>query len=490
MGKTLKKAVTVAVADIVRHGEKLILPEKMKIPEAIDLLERRLKFEQEEVAVQETFLAFPLDGAFAMDKILTKKFGWTPAEATFSFFGKNPPQMISVDVGPDETVQVPWGKFSLPGVDGYIQSSAAQKDGRTCFHLTGVVKRMHEDTVREFFAEIRAFLKTNSIYRGKAIKIRFRDDDGDVLEMPEPKFLETKHIKPENLIYAKDVQNSIETNLFTPIQRVHDLIANGIDVKRGVLLGGHYGCGKTLAAHVASKLAVDNGLTFIYVARADELADAINFAKLYGDPAAVIFCEDIDRALAGQRSVKIDDILNILDGVDSKQLRLITVLTTNHLENINAAMLRPGRLDAIIEVTPPDAEAAERLLRFYGGDAIRPDEDLSAAAKRLAGTIPATIAEVVKRAKLAQLSLQEPGSKVENLTAEALDRAAFTMKTQNELLDRASRPPQAAPTLDQAFGDLVEARLGSGRTRVKGGLSIPGVGDGEIDAKVTRTQVN
>ena len=488
MGQTLDKAgPKKAVAEIVRYGDKLILPDKMKIPEAIDLLERRLKYEQEEVQVQETFLAFPLDGAYAMDKVLTAKFGWTPAEATYSFFGKNPPQMISVDIGPGQTVQVPWGKFSLPGVDGYIMSSSAQKDGRICFHLSGTVKRMHEEVVRDFFAEIRKYLQENSIYRGKAIKIRFRDDDGDVLAMPEPKFLETKDIRPENLIYSKDVQNSVVTNLFTPIERVRDCIANNIEVKRGVLLGGQYGCGKTLAAHVASKLAVDNGLTFIYVTRADELADAINFAKLYGDPAAVLFCEDIDRALAGQRSVKIDDILNILDGVDSKKLRLITVLTTNHLENINAAMLRPGRLDAIIEVTPPDKDAAERLLRFYGGNAIDASEDLSAAAERLAGTIPATIAEVVKRAKLYQLGLQKPGTQVKNLTAEALDRAAFTMKTQNELLDKASRPPQERPNLEEAMREVVRAEVTGGKTRVKGGLSIDGVGDGQVDAKVVHS---
>src|SRR5690606_11293521 len=102
-------------------------------------------------------------------------------------FGKTPPQMISVDISHDETVQVPWGRFSLPGLDGYVQTTSSTKDGRVCFHLSGVVKRYSEEVVREFFAEIREYLKTNSIYRGKAIKIRFRDDDGDALEMPEPK---------------------------------------------------------------------------------------------------------------------------------------------------------------------------------------------------------------------------------------------------------------------------------------------------------------
>ncbi len=490
MSKTLENAVAKkAVAEVVRHGEKLILPEKMKIPEAIDLLERRMKYEQEEVSVEETFLAFPQDGAHAMDKVLTDMFGWTPAEPIPGFFGKTPPKMLTIEVDYGKNIQVPWGRFSLPNVNGWVQSTVEMKDGRVCFKLVGLVKRDSEDTVREFYARIREYLQTHSIYKGKAVKIRFLDDDGDALEMPEPKFLDVTKIKPENLIYSRDVQSSVEVNLFTPVQRVPDCLANGIPVKRGVLLGGMYGCGKTLAAYVAAKHAVEAGLTFIYAPRADELQHAINFAKLYGSPAAVLFCEDIDRAMAGGRTVKIDDILNILDGVDSKDLNLITVLTTNHLENINAAMLRPGRLDSIIEVTPPDAEAAERLLRFYGGAAINKDEDLSDAAQFLAGTIPATIAEVVKRAKLSQLSLQPPGTKVTNLTSSALREAAFTMKTQNELLERASKPAEAPPTLDQALREIVDASVSGGRTRVKGELMTPH-GEGTIDAKVLRSTVN
>lgn len=482
-GKTLDKTQTVSVAKIERHGTALILPEKMEIPDAIDLLERRMKYEQEEVVVQETFLAFPQDGAYAMDRVLTEMFGWTPAEGIPSFFGKQPPQMLSVDVGPNEVVQVPWGRFSIPGVNGWVQSSVAQKDGRVCFHLSGKVKRASEATVLAFFARIREYLKGNSIYRGKAIKLRFRNDDGDVLEMPEPKFLRTDEVKPENLIYSKSIERQVKVNLLTPIERVKDCIANGIPVKRGILLGGPYGCGKTLAAFVASKYAVDHGLTFIYITRADEMADAINFARLYGDPAAVLFCEDIDRVIKGERSVKVDDILNIIDGIDSKNLNLISVLTTNHLENIQPAMLRPGRLDAIIEITPPDAEAAERLIRFYAKDAIAPDEDLTEAGRQLAGVIPATIAEVVKRAKLARLSELPTGSKVTQLSGTSLATAAETMSKQNELLERATRPKDNSPTLEGLIGDVFSARLTDGKARVKGEVYVGGE-QGHIDAKV------
>jgi transitional endoplasmic reticulum ATPase len=257
------------------------------------------------------------------------------------------------------------------------------------------------------------------------------------------------------LVYSRAVEEAITTNLFTPIERMQDCIANNIPVKRGVLLGGPYGTGKTLAATVASKLAEQHGITYLYVPHSDELADAIEFAKQYDRTACVIFCEDIDRAISGERSVAMDDILNILDGIDTKNSKIITVLTTNHLENINPAMLRPGRLDAIINVEAPDAEAVQRLIRLYGEGTIAQDTDLKPSGELLAGTIPAVIAEVVKRAKLVQLQLQEPGTKVENITGEAVYSAAQTMQSQIDLLAAQSAKKVIEPTFKDVIGDAV-----------------------------------
>jgi transitional endoplasmic reticulum ATPase len=214
----------------------------------------------------------------------------------------------------------------------------------------------------------------------------------------------------------------------------------------------------------AARVAEDSGITYIYSPRASELGDAIAFAKQYQSPACVVFCEDIDRTVTGDRTVAIDDILNILDGIDTKNENIITVLTTNHLENVNQAMLRPGRLDAIINVETPDAKTAERLVRYYGGLAINPKEDLTEVGLALAGQIPAVIEEAVKRAKLFQLSLLEEGAAVEDISAEALRQSAATMTKQIELL--AEPKVRDVPTLDQAFhqtmrravnGDQVEA---------------------------------
>lgn len=447
------------VAEVVYHGEQLTLPEGMGMDEAIALLERRRDYLEEEVQVQRTFNVFPWDGANALAEALTKQFGWAAAEGTPGFFGKRPPALLNIEVGPNKTKQIPWGRFSLPGVSGYVQTAATRKDGRICFVAAAEVLRKDEGVINRLFDSIAEYLKKHSIYAGQAIKIRFRDDDGDLLDMPEPKFLDTSATGREQLIYSREVQEAIETNLFTPIERVQDCLDNDIPIKRGVLLGGPYGTGKTMAATVASKLAVDCGVTYLYVPRSDELSDAIEFAKQYQDTACVVFCEDIDRAVSGERSVAMDDILNILDGIDTKASKIITVLTTNHLENINPAMLRPGRLDAIINVQAPDAEAVERLIRLYGHGTVAEDADLGPASELLAGTIPAVIAEVVKRAKLVQLQLQEPGSPVQCISGNAVLKAAETMQDQIELLREQSKPREAEPTFNEVMGGAVAHAL-------------------------------
>lgn len=462
MANTLSQVEkTVDVADIQYHGEQLTIPAGMKIDGAIELLKRRKAYESETTAFSEKFNVLPYDGANALNEVLRRKYGWAQATATPSFFGPQPPQMLTIEVAPNVHKQVPWGRFSLPNLaeGGFIQCDVQKQGGRYYFSVAANVRRMDEEAIRSLFADIRAYLKTGSIYMGQAIKIRFNDDDGDPLGMPVPEFIDTKKIDPNALIYSKDVMNAVQTNLFTPILRVNDCIKNNIPIKRGVLLGGTFGTGKTMAASVASRHAVDTGVTYVYIARADELPAGIEFAKQYQSPACVIFCEDIDRVTDGERDVELDEILNMLDGIDTKNSNIITVLTTNDLNAINAAMLRPGRLDAVIDVVPPDAEAIEKLVRFYAGDTLAPDADLKKVGEVLAGNIPAVVAEVVKRAKLVQLRLQPKGTMVGRIDEEAFVEAAKTMQAQVQLLRERSAKPALPPTLDQALSQLIRFAL-------------------------------
>lgn len=456
MGSSLETAVkTTHVTEVVHHGEKLIIPEGMTLKDAIDVIFRRSKYLDTEVEITEKFDVFPFDGAYGLSQVINAQYGWQEGIAIKSMFGEQKPEIYRIPSSPTEKVDVPWGQFSLPNIKGTITTGLDKGPaGRAIFVLSATIKRKDEPAIRKLFDALREYLRTNSLYRGKAIKIRFKDDNGDAIPLPEPEFIDVENTGPECLLLNDDLMASINANLFTPITRVEDCIQNDIKVKRGVLLGGTYGTGKTLTAYIAAHLAQKNGITFVYTPRASELGDAIAFARQYQSPACVVFCEDIDREMVGERTIKIDDILNILDGVDNKNDNIITVLTTNHLDKVNQAMLRPGRLDAIINIEPPDAKTAERLVRYYGGTSINADEDLSKVGESLEGQIPAVIEETVKRAKLFQLALLDKGNAVVDISAEALRQAAVTMATQIQLL---STPPEVEePSLDRAMMRVVE----------------------------------
>lgn len=429
----------VHAAEVVQHGNKLTVPEGMTIPDAIRLLEAREEYLQQETVLVETYDVFPWDGANALQEVLTAKFGWAQGVTTPGtwFTPDKPPAMIAVEIEPGVTKKVPWGRFELPGVKGYMETAMSVEKNRFVFTLKATILRVHEGTVNAVMQDVREYLKENSIYRGKALKIRFLDADGAVLPLPEITLVDTTKTNTDMLIFSDDLTAQVSTNLFTPIERIADLKANNLPIKRGVLLAGTYGTGKTLAASVAAKKATENDLTFIYVPHADEMAMAVEFAKQYQkDTAAVVYCEDIDRCIGSdERTVEIDDLLNIIDGIDTKSANIIIILTTNDLQSINSAMLRPGRLDAVIEITTPDAGAVERLLRSYGGDLISPEANLRPVGQVLDGQIPATIAEVVKRAKLAQIRRNAPGEPMTQLTPEALLESAKSMSKQIDLLD-------------------------------------------------------
>src|SRR6201999_1301255 len=76
----------IIVAEIVKSGDKLILPESCSLTQAKALIERRMQYEEETVIIDMTYDVFPWDGAHAFAKVLTNKYGWAPGEGPPYFF--------------------------------------------------------------------------------------------------------------------------------------------------------------------------------------------------------------------------------------------------------------------------------------------------------------------------------------------------------------------------------------------------------------------
>ena len=453
MSKTLGEAGKGRVfhAEIVRTGEAITIPDGMDLREVIRVIERRRKFEEEVTEIASSIPVFPLDGANALLEVLNDLYGWAGMQAKQTMSGEQKPTIIEIEIGIGQTKTVPWGLLQLPGMEsGTIETRLDWGGDIAQFQMVAQVKRKYEEKVQAIFETVRQYCRARSIYKGKAFRVQFTDDHGNQMDFPKVSFIDTSNAKPENLILAKKTMEQVETNIFTPIERIVDCEKFGIALKRGAMLGGTYGIGKTLTAYTAAHLAERNHVTFIYCAKARDIAQAVAFARFY-EPA-VVFCEDIDRALKGKRNEQMDKILNTIDGIESKESKIFIILTTNELDSINAAMLRPGRLDVVLKIDLPDEAATERLLRLYGGVNIPVATDLTKIRKLLDGSIPAVIKEVVNRAKLVEVKRSKPNddtNMVLILSEASLLEAAETITDQTKIMESAiERQKLKTVTLD------------------------------------------
>lgn len=448
------------IADKLRYeGAQIILPadpEKMTFKAAHDTLTRIEKEEETTIQIHEIVDAFPLEGAYAMIQAMREIYGWaTPLHGGFF---QVPPTTVSLEVGYRKTVQVIWGRFAVPNIEGEFQSSYAEHQGRICFAINGKVKKKHMPDVKRLADRTRAIVIEQSIYRGQALRLEV-DESGDLNYHQGPAFLDLSHVRPDEMVFTEALTDEILTNIFTPIEHTAACRAAQIPLKRGALLEGPYGCGKTLIAYVTAEKAVLNGWTFIMLNRVSGLPKALEFARRYAP--AVVFAEDIDRSISGEdRTEEIDDVLNEIDGLDAKAHEIMVILTSNHADKISRAMLRPGRLDAVISITPPDAQAAERLIRLYARTTLAADADVSVAATEMAGRIPAVIREVVERAKLYGISR----GRLSAISADDLAASARQMTNHLCLLDGPSTVVKSVEErLGIAMRDLVQrAGIGSG----------------------------
>lgn len=418
-----------------RAGNKLVVPEGMSWDVAIRALEKKKNEESVVVnCVADFDLTLP-EGALTLFRTLDELYGFVELMKTPGFLRENPPSMITVQISPTERVQFPWGRLSVPGIEGYLETGYETRQGFPYFQLRATIKSGSRQEFDRLANAIRN--RKENLYGGKAIRVAFPDLSEDAVGIVDffPVFLELPHITREQLIFAEDIEDIVEVALFTPIERTAFCREHGIPLKRGILLEGPYGVGKTLAANVAARLCAENGWTFIQVNRVQDVARAYQFALRH--QPAIVFCEDIDEVMNEEsgRSEEINAILNSVDGIESKSAEIITVLTTNDLENITKAMLRPGRIDTVIPVRPPDSAAAQRLIRLYAGVALPAAENLSVAGSLLAGHNAAVVREVVNRSKLSAVRRITESGQMLSLIAHDIELAARQMQAHSELLE-------------------------------------------------------
>lgn len=442
-----------AEEDVVFRGDKVILPEKLSLPDAIRFLNEKLEEDEREVDFTRTFKYRPWDGAHATMAALKRAFGMVTQRSTpgFLFFGDRPPQLRTINIGVHETTQVPWGAMALPMLPGVVFELGGTRHPELgpLFKLEASGPRRYRHEIEGVFRLIEHELQSNSIYRGKAF-------DGQT----EPEFLDVSGIDPNKVIYSDDVLTQLEANVWSLLRYTDQMEKLGVSLKRAVLFEGPYGTGKTLGAYLTAQIAQANGWSFVYCRPGrDDLGEVMATARLY-QPACVFF-EDVD-TVAGSESGGTDHVsqlLDIFDGIQAKGTKILCVLTTNHVERVHKGMVRPGRLDAVIHIGALDNDGIERLGRsLINKELLSPDIEWAKVTESMEGFLPAFAKEAYDRAIRYSLS-RNRGMQTLLSTADIVD-AALGLRPQLELMQDAPETPTPDPLGEVLAGTVARGLIG------------------------------
>lgn len=440
------------------EGTQIVLPADMagKMDEVVAFLEEYEENQNTHFRITRTFNFRPNDVFAAFDRAMRRLFGVAGSgKAQFSFFGVEPPEYNTVNSGPNgQTIQVPGGKvrFSLLDADFYLEPTVVPEFG-IVGRIAVEAPKKNRNKIDGFFKVVAEELKNASIYRGKAI----------TAHTTEPQFLDLGAINPERVIYTEGVEVQLRVNLWAPLQYADTLRSNNIPLKRAVLLYGPNGTGKTLAGGLAAMLATQNGWTYILVRAQDDPMAALETAAMYA-PACVMI-EDLDTvASANQQRDQIKLVLDRLDNVAAKGREIMVIFTTNEAADLDRNVIRPGRLDAAIEVGPLDRPGYERLVKaLIAPEFLADDIDYDAVceamfyfdevAKEKRGFLPAFATEAIQRSMRYRIMENQgaPGL----ITTENLVDACHGMADHIALMDAAERADDKRPVLDTAVRETV-----------------------------------
>lgn len=408
------------------EGSQFILPAAMagRVGEAVSFLKDWQQSQEEEYGYGREFKFRPWDGAAAFDRSMKRVFGTSGiGQAIRTLFGSHPPQYITIDAGPGETMQVPWGRVAFAPLNAtFTLDSAENAELGVVFYLHVAAPKKYRAHIEAFFQVVDEELKSGSIYRGRAITAA-----------ATPQFIDTSKVDRSKVVYSDASMEQLDANVWSAIRHADTLRKVGLPIKRQVLLYGPYGTGKTLAGMLTAQEAEKAGFTYIQVRPEDDLYGALKTARLYS-PSIVMF-EDID-SIKTTHTEGVADLLDALDGITNKGVEVMALFTTNHPDRLHRGMMRPGRLDAVIELAGLDAGGIRRLIKATVPDSLlSADLDWDKVVVAFDGLLPAFAKEAIDRAQ--RYAIARSGGVPQIITDTDLIGAADGIRTQVAMMEEA-----------------------------------------------------
>jgi ATPase family associated with various cellular activities (AAA) len=326
-------------------------------------------------------------------------------ESAYLHLAAGPVQRTLVELDEGLTVTcVTKGLYLISGGDGPLAVHVGQDErgyGNPDIELEVMAPEAEQGEL--FVARLRRLMDEHNVYRGRMIALR-GSREGYGQQPMGVEFLARPATARENIVLPSGLLDTIELHTIE-FARVRDVLAaSGRHLRRGLLLHGAPGTGKTLTAgYLAARLA-DRTVLLLTGRGLGLIGPACAIARAL-QPSVVIL-EDIDLVAADREMVELGntsllfELLNEMDGI-GEDADVIFLMTTNRPDLLEPALAaRPGRVDQAVELPLPDDEGRARLLELFsqGLDVSLADGEVLVEATE--GASPAFLRELVRKAAL------------------------------------------------------------------------------------------
>ncbi len=375
----------------------------LRYPDFLNWMENEIKQSKRMSTFNHSLLCFKSDGVYQLNRAISEVFGVVSAvqKSEGPSGGDTAMNTIEITLATGERMHVPYGDIALEDLGEGSMISISYNDDQHKLYIKGKCQYKYVSLINDIVDKTKELLATESIYKNLALEIT---------DVNNPKIMDLSNIEKERMILSKTVEVALRP-LNARIQFPDRCIQQGIPLKYGMLLSGKYGTGKTLVAFKTAVQAIKNNWSFVYLKDPKLLADTIRLCKVIDKTGhgIVIFTEDLDQVARGNRDAAMQDILNTLDGGDTKGMNIITIFTTNHIEAIEPTFLRGKRIGSVVTLSGLDAETAEVFFKdAFNGFTF--DGEFNEIYKLIESyeIVPAFMAEIIEAVKSNMLFMEDP----------------------------------------------------------------------------------
>lgn len=250
------------------------------------------------------------------------------------------PEHVTVPLGEDESIAcVQLGLWLVGDESERLAVMLASSSGAIGEELALEVMANDRGRAEEVLAELWRLMNERNVYRGRVLELRerhFHSDEGAPLTVRS-----LPAIAREQIVLPAGILERIERTTFGMSRHAERLRASGRHMRRGLLLHGPPGVGKTLTAMYLATQMPDRTVVLLTGQGLGTVTTSVDLATALAP--AIVILEDVD-LVAMERSYEptnaiLFELLNAMDGLDADR-DVLFVLTTNAPQRIEPALLR------------------------------------------------------------------------------------------------------------------------------------------------------